>query len=196
MTEYRIARVTSPDWASIPSVSLTHTGWLPPCPISASAQLCHNDDTLFLRMEAVETEIRATLSEPTDPVCEDSCLEFFFAPLADDSRYFNFEFNPLGNFYFGFGCEIPNRSRLLPLRSDQFDIRPFRTVTGWGITCQIPLTFLQLYVPGFSFSGAAHGNFYKCGDRTVVPHYLSWAKMSSQTPNYHVRRDFASLIFE
>ena len=196
MTVSHIPRVTVPDWDAIPAISLTHTGWLPACPISATAQLCHNETHLFVRMEAVEQEIRASLSAPTDPVCEDSCLEFFFAPVSGDSRYFNFEFNPLGNFYMGFGDEIPNRSRLLPLDVSQFHIQPFFTDTGWGITYQIPLSFLRLYLPACSFAGTADGNFYKCGDKTPVPHYLSWARMSSETPNYHCRRDFGRLVFE
>lgn len=196
MTQYRVSRIVTPDWTQIPAVSLTHTGWLPPCAVSATAQLCHDGAALYVRMEAVEPDIRATLSSPTDPVCEDSCLEFFFAPLSGDSRYFNFEFNPLGNFYFGFGNEIPNRSRLLPLDTARFDIHPYRTETGWGITYRIPLDFLQQYLPEFDFSGPADGNFYKCGDCTAIPHYLSWGKMSSETPNYHKRCDFARLVFE
>ena len=196
MTEYHVRRMSSPDWEQVPAVTLTHTGWLAPCAVTAKAQLCHSDTALFVRMEAVESQIRAELSSPIDPVCEDSCLEFFLAPRADDSRYFNFEFNPLGNFYIGFGHEIPNRSRLLPLDAGQFDIRPFRTGRGWGITYRIPLSFLRQSMPECDFAGIADCNFYKCGDRTPVPHYLSWGKMSSETPNYHRRRDFARLVFE
>ena len=196
MNSYKVCRVTVPDWDHIPAVSLTHTGWLPPCDIAAKAQLCHNGTDLFVRMEAEEAEIRAELSSPIDPVCEDSCLEFFLAPASGDTRYFNFEFNPLGNFYIGFGHEIPNRSRLLPLNTDQFDIHPFRTERGWGITYRIPLSFLRQSMPECDFTGTADCNFYKCGDCTVTPHYLSWGAMSSETPNYHRRRDFARLVFE
>ena len=52
----------SPDWSKVPAVELEHTGWLTPCPITAKAQLCHNADTLFVRLEAQEQNIRAQLS--------------------------------------------------------------------------------------------------------------------------------------
>ena len=44
--------------------------------------------------------------------------------------------------------------------------------------------------------GEAAGNFYKCGDRTETPHYLAWAKLSCDHPDYHRRQDFGTLRFE
>ena len=196
MKQYVVKRVLSPNWSSIPSVTLQHTQWLSPCPISASAQLCHDGKNLYVRMEAVEEHIRAQLTDPLDQVCEDSCLEFFFAPREDDLRYFNFEFNPLGSYYIGFGLEPANRCRQFPLNPEPFTIKPYRTENGWGITYTVPGDFIRLYVPEFDFTGFSACNFYKCGEFTEVPHYLSWAPMSSQVPQFHCRRDFARLIFE
>ena len=109
--EYVIHRVQTPDWQAVPSVELRHTGWLSPCPITAQVQACHDGKHLFVRMEAVEAPVRATLTGPLDQVCDDSCLEFFFAPLTEDARYLNFECNPLGNLYLGFGAARDTRVR-------------------------------------------------------------------------------------
>ena len=44
-----------------------------------------------------EQSIRALQGTPGGEVYEDSCVEFFFQPSADDSHYYNFEWNAIGN---------------------------------------------------------------------------------------------------
>lgn len=184
-----------PDWEQAPTVSLTHTGWLSPCSISATAQCCHDGENLWIRMEAEESPIRA-MAGPLEPVCCDSCLEFFFAPLPDDPRYFNLEWNPLGTLYLGFGADRPTRIRQIPKQSDAiFCPHPYPTPNGWGVTFRLPLSFLRLYFPGYTLSGEAAGNFYKCGDETDTPHYLAWAPLSCDRPDFHRRQDFGILRF-
>ena len=193
--EYVIHRVQTPDWQSIPAVELHHTGWLPSCPVTAQAQVCHDGKRLFVRMEAAESSVRATLTGPLEQVCDDSCLEFFFAPLRADTRYLNFECNPLGNLYLGFGAARNMRVRQVVRDKGIFRIVPFSAEGIWGGTMEIPGDFIRLYMPSFDFSGTAAGNFYKCGDRTAVPHYLAWAPLSCDTPDFHRRQDFGTLIF-
>lgn len=192
---YFVRRTDGPDWSGAERVSLQHTPWLPEGPAAACFSACHDGERLYLRLEAEETPIRATLTGPLDQVCEDSCLEFFFAP-DESGRYFNFEFNPLGTLYLGFGAERPGRVRLLPKDCAQFRIAPFSRPGGWGIEFCVPAAFVALFVPGFTFSGQAAANFYKCGDCTQVPHYLAWAPLSSPSPDFHRRQDFGRLVFQ
>ena len=194
--DYLVSKVSVPDWSAVPAVELTHTGWLPISSVTARAQLCHDGKNLYVHMEAVEPDIRAVLSDPLDQVCEDSCLEFFLAPITGDTRYFNFEFNPLGNFYMAFGRLRETRSRLLPADQEQFAIKPYYTENGWGITYQIPASFIQMFMPEFSLSGEASCNFYKCGEKTDTPHYLAWSELTCEKPDYHRVQDFGRLIFE
>lgn len=196
MPEYYVKRVQQPVWESVPAVTLTHAPWLNPNAVAAQAQLCHDTQNLYLRMTARENPIRATLTEPLAQVCQDSCLEFFLAPVADDARYLNFECNPLGTLYLGFGAQRDTRVRQLVRDVGMFHIAPFETDDGWGLTMQIPLSFLRLYFPNLELTGHAACNFYKCGDETASPHYLSWAPLSSDTPDFHRRWDFGTLIFE
>ena len=70
------------------------------------------------------------------------------------------------------------------------------TADGWGIEYRIPKKYIQMYMPDFEMHGEAACNFYKCGDETETPHYLAWAPLSSDTPDYHRRQDFGRLIFE
>ncbi len=196
MAVYSIPYQSTPSWDEVPIVELRHTGWLKEAPVSARAQLCRNDEALFVRMEAVEAPIRATLRDPLSQVCNDSCLEFFFAPDPADARYLNFEFNPLGTLYLGFGSTRPTRVRQIPKATEAlFAPEPFFTDSGWGICYRIPFSFIRNYFPAFEPTGEAAGNFYKCGDETVQPHYLSWADMTTDTPDFHRRQDFGTLLF-
>ena len=194
---YRAVRVEKPEWEKIPAVTLTHQPWLAPCDIEASAQLCHDGENLYVRMTAKEKNIRATLTGPLDQVCSDSCLEFFLAPKADDARYFNFEWNRLLSVYVGFGGARKTRARqMLKDPKALFAPAAFDTADGWGIEYRIPKAYIQMYMPDFELRGEAACNFYKCGDETETPHYLAWAPLSSDTPDYHRRQDFGKLIFE
>ena len=88
---YRVLRGDGAHWDNIPRAELKETGWLEPAGVKAWMQLCHDGENLYVRLEAQESPIRATLTGTLDQVCNDSCLEFFFAPVEEDARYFNFE---------------------------------------------------------------------------------------------------------
>ncbi|MBQ4264467.1 MAG: carbohydrate-binding family 9-like protein [Clostridia bacterium] len=194
---YTVKKVSEVNWDAIEAVELVHQPWLAPCEIGAKAQLCHDGENLYVRMTAKEKNIRATLTGPLDQVCNDSCLEFFLAPKADDHRYFNFEWNKLCNAYVGFGGERKTRARqILKSPKDIFAPVSFDTADGWGIEYRIPAKFIQMYVPGFALKGEAACNFYKCGDETETVHYLAWAPLTSEKPDYHRRQDFGTLVFE
>lgn len=195
MPSYTILRVEEPDWDAVPAVHLRHTGWLPSCPIAAQAQACHDGEHLFLRLQASEQKIRATQTDLLAQVCNDSCLEFFFAPSIKDKRYFNFECNPLGALYLGFGAERSSRVRQIVNDPAIFQIHPYYTDDGWGVTLTIPADFIRIYFPDFAFSGEMAGNFYKCGDETEIPHYLAWSTLTCSMPDFHRREDFGSLLF-
>ena len=194
---YTVKKVSATCWEKIEKVTLSHQPWLEPCAVEAAAQLCHDGENLYVRMEAKEENIRATLTGPLDQVCNDSCMEFFFAPKTDDARYFNFEWNKLCNAYVGFGAQRKTRVRQI-LKSPQDTFKPVSmdTADGWAIEYRIPLSFIRMYVPEFAFAGRAACNFYKCGDLTETPHYLAWAPLSSEKPDFHRRGDFGRLIFE
>lgn len=190
-------RVASPVWEQIDPVELSETGWLAPAGIEASAKICHDGENIYVRLEAQESQIRATLTDTLSQVCEDSCLEFFLAPDINDNRYLNFEWNVLGTLYLGFGAERPTRIRLVVKDPEKlFSPKPFRTEGGWGIDFRIPAEFIRRFFPNFTVSGKCACNFYKCGDCTPAPHYLAWSRPETETPDFHRREFFGTLIFE
>lgn len=194
---YIVKKADTPDWTKIEAAALAHQPWLEPNDVQAYAQLCHDGEKLYVRMTAKERNIRATLTDPLSMVCNDSCLEFFFAPDAADSRYLNFEWNPLGTLYLGFGGARETRVRQIVTDADAlFAPKSFRMDGGWGIEFEISAEFVRRYFPAFLMSGEAAGNFYKCGDETETVHYLAWSDLTSDTPDYHRRGDFGRLVFE
>ena len=196
MNSYRITRVEGAfDWEKIPVLTLDHILWLPDQGVEACGQFCYDEDSLYVHLQAVESDIRAENTEPLSPVCQDSCLEFFFRPEGEE-RYFNFEINPNGCLYIGFGHDRSDSTALW--REDMkelFSIRADRTEDGWEVYYQIPVSFLRLFYPGYSFSGTLMANVYKCGDLTNHKHYLSWNMVQSEKPDFHRPEDFGRMVF-
>ena len=194
---YTVKKVTSPDWAEIEAVELAHQPWLVPCDIAAKAQLCHDGENLYVRMEASEKNIRATLTGALDQVCNDSCLEFFFAPVEGDDRYMNVEFSSTGCLFLGVGTNRYNIVRLLP-QGDPFQAAPALTAEGWEIIYQIPVSFIRQFFPDFAVESGKiiRANFYKCGDLTVQEHYFSWNPVTSVNPDFHRSCDFGQLVLK
>ena len=185
----------TPDWDAVPELEVSKILWLPDCGIRAFGRFCYNAESLHIRLRAVEENIRAEYTAPLSRVCEDSCLEFFFMPEGED-RYFNFEINPNGCPYIGFGRSREDRVVLYRQDAKQlFGIHTQKTPDGWEAAYRVPLSFLRLFWPDFSFTGSLRANVYKCGEQTAREHYLSWNPVSSETPDFHRPADFGVMTF-
>ena len=186
------------DWAQLPVAAIDHLLWTPEVGISAAAQICYDENALYVHLSAKEEHIRAENTGLLDQPCEDSCLEFFFSPIPGDDRYFNVEFNPNCCMYLGLGYNVDTLVRLLPEGGAPFNPKATRTEDGWEITYQIPYTFIRQFFPEFSAESGKRirANFYKCGDETVQPHYFAWNRVTSETPAFHRPCDFGELVFE
>ena len=186
------------DWTRIPVAAVDHLLWTPEVDICATAQICYDENALYLHLCAKEEHIRAEHTGLIDEVCEDSCLEFFFSPCPGDNRYFNLEFNPNCSMYLGLGDGNGTLIRLLPENRTLFDPKATRTEDGWEITYCVPYSFIRTFFPEFSAESgkSIRANFYKCGDETVQPHFFSWNRVTSETPAFHRPCDFGELVFE
>lgn len=197
MRTYTIAKTNgAPDWERVETLPIDHLLWTEPVDIAAWAKICYDAENLYVRLWAKEADIRAEHTTETGMPCEDSCLEFFFAPDPDDTRYFNFEFNPNGASWVGVAYGRHNAVRLLPDVS-MFAPTTRRTADGWEVTYHIPLSFIRAFFPRASFfSGKSmRANCYKCGDLTPHPHYLAWNFVNSPTPEFHSRPNFGEMRF-
>lgn len=184
-------------WEQVPVLAIDTLLWSPEVPISAQAQICCDDQAMYVRLQAVEPHIRAEEEGPLGKPCEDSCLEFFFCPILGDDRYFNFEFNPNLCMHLGMGPNLPDSVRLLPELS-LFAPEVTRTTDGWVLEYSIPYSFIRQFFPAFSpASGSAiRANCYKCGDLTVQEHYLAWNPIDLPRPAFHCPQFFGIMYFE
>jgi hypothetical protein len=61
---------------------------------------------------------------------------------------------------------------------------------------RIPLSCFQ-YSKITSLNGLkATANFYKCGDGTPEPHFVTWNPVGTENPDYHRPEFFGKVLFE
>ena len=178
---------------------------------SVEFRIGYDDSGIRLDYTVDEQSIRALQGTPGGEVYEDSCVEFFFKPSADDPHYYNFEWNAIGNMYLAWrtGRKDPEPAPAEVIRSVQalstcgsvpFAERPAEE--PWSLRVFIPLealwhSELPLKDGKPSLRGLrASGNFYKCGDGLTVPHFVTWAPIATEKPDYHRPEFFDLLEFE
>ena len=201
MRSYTVQKITGvPPWDSIPKAPIDTVLWRP-CPVGleAWAQLCYDDDYLKACLTALEKEPLARFVGFLDKVHLDSCLEFFFRPGENEGPYFNFEFNPLGTNFFGFGVDRGSIFRIvLEDYRQRFWVNPFTIEGGWGIEFAISANLFKMFNPSFRFKSGlkTSGNFYKCGEETKIPHTLSWNPIEIDKPDFHRPNFFGQILFD
>lgn len=185
-----------PDWRDVPALQIDKVLWTKDYGIRGKGQLCYSEDALYVHLSAKEKDVRATYTEPLSPVFVDSCLEFFFK-VVGTPNYFNFEINPNGCLCNQFGPEKGERIDIVKQDSaEYFDIRTNRNADGWEVYYTIPLDYIRLFYPDYSFEGELAANFYKCGNKTVNKHFLAWSPVDLDTPNFHCPEYFGVIRFE
>jgi hypothetical protein len=117
--------------------------------------------------------------------------------------YYNIESNCIGKILIATGTDRKNR---IPLsqelikkvqRYSTLDCLPVKNLTGkWGLSLLIPIDIFYLSNINNLDGIHAKGNFYKCGDKLKVPHFLSWNPINSEVPDFHLSNFFGELEFE
>jgi len=217
---YRVRRVDddfevdgAPDkavWARADPAPVDQYPWkkpADPAPPRAEARIMYSARRLYVRFHVLERSIVARNLEYQGPVCQDSCVEFFVAPVGPD--YLNFEINCVGTLLL-FHCK-PGRL---------FDPIPAEKVAGVRIATSlrkgkaIPAPapgpangYVVEYSVPFSLFAAEtgcevprpgtvwKGNLYKCADLGAEPAWGSWSPVGAPKPDFHRPEFFGELIF-
>jgi hypothetical protein len=157
----------------------------------------HSGTHLWIHFEIKNDYIIAENWADQDPVWQDACVEFF---MLVGNEYRNFEFNCLGVCLSAVG---PNRNSRTSISKEDLvkiirypafspnNIPKEGTQADWSLTIGIPFDLTGLKA-GMTFKG----NFYKCGDETKIPHYLSWAPISTENPDFHRPEFFGEIELE
>lgn len=156
-----------------------------------TACLEREKDGLRITMTCWEHNPKRTYTAPDSPVYRDSCMECF---LSLDRRvgYLNLECNANGALYAAFG---PDRNHRF-LLADRKIPRPAATVSVeeafWRVVFWVPGETLRALFPKGDGEPLC-GNFYKCGDETAVPHFLSAFPIDLPQPDFHCPSFFQAL---
>jgi hypothetical protein len=211
---YVIKRTSgAPDWSAVQPIEIDfffeHSSGHRP---RTQARLLYDNDQLYVRFNVADRYVRAVAEKHQDPVCKDSCVEFFVQPKAGES-YFNFEVNAGGVMLLY--C-IPvaadgsaRMDQLQPVPIDRIEAMQIRhslpsridpEITDpceWTIEYNIPFSLFETYgLLSRPLAGQIwRANFYKCADATSHPHWGMWSPIPDGR-RFHRPEHFSELVFE
>ena len=154
---------------------------------------------LYIRYFVKGNSLKALYEADGSPVYTDSCVEFFMKRV-NDPNYYNFEFNCIGT------CDAARRtSRDIKTSLSQEEYksiirlpsvrrRAFEEIKGihtWNLIVVIPLKLMGL--DPSNLPEKILGNFYKCADETMNPHFVSWSPIDLPEPNFHCPEFFGEI---
>lgn len=168
-----------------------------------SLAMAYSENEIFLKYYISENYFKAEKTQTNEMVCEDSCVEFFVSPV-DDGVYYNIEFNAIGTCLLGTGKDRASSRRADPeiisgiRRLSSAGSEPIMEKTGkisWTITIAIPFKVFFRHKIQDLKGKTFRANFYKCGDKLTVPHYVTWNPVGTDHPDYHRPEYFGVLKF-
>lgn len=158
--------------------------------------IAHTEEALLVRFEVEEEHVVGRCTEMHGPVYKDSCVEIFVRePQAE--HYYNFEINCIGTILAARRLSRNEKEYLSAETMQKVRIKPslpagepFEGSGSWSIEAEIPFEVIGIEgVPT-----RLEGNFYKCGDLTPVPHYVSWSPISTPSPDFHRPEFFGEIV--
>lgn len=169
--------------------------WVEQYPVAPQTTftLAHTDEMLYVRYEVRGELPLATKTQDLELVNEDACVEIFIAD-ADNTHYWNFEFNPAG---------VCNASHRKERKVDVVRLYPEQLASiqrygkqlcaaHWTLLVGIPLALIDL---DLTHERARRANLYKCGDKTAMKHYASWNAIDAPAPAFHLPEFFGEIQF-
>lgn len=149
-------------------------------------------------------QLRALALQDMEPVWEDSCVEFF-CQVPGESHYMNFEMNCIGTMVAARRLSREDDVELLSAEQMAMIERrcslPHERIEekdGWfdwsvGMTIPLSLIFAHSHVPAKGEPIVLNANFYKCGDGTRYPHFVSWQPIALPQPDFHCPQFFGEI---
>lgn len=170
----------------------------------AEVRMAHTGSHILLHYRVHEATVRSVAGRDNGPVWEDSCVEFFLSPDPSDGIYYNFECNCTGRLLVGGGPVGTDRPHApLPLlrevgRWASLGTQDFAERLApycWQVALLIPCSALFQHAVTSLDGLTMRANFYKCGDLTLMPHFLSWSPIDTPSPSFHQPGFFGRLHF-
>ncbi len=170
--------------------------------LSVNVRVAHDGNRLYLYYTVTGEKLRAVNTRDFGSVWEDSCVEFFMQREGENG-YRNFECNVLGVLLAhqqkAKGQGVSQNDQTQAVFRHGTVVHRYEgdeQVTDWSMYLEIPKQALG-FADYESLAGQRiRANFYKCGDETPEPHYLSWNPIDLPKPNFHVPEFFGLLELE
>lgn len=186
-------------------LSIDNVNWPNEFPktLPVSVHVAHDNKKIYLYYQVEGEELRAVNTKDFMSVWEDSCVEFF-VQRKGEKAYCNFEFNVHGVL-----LAAKHETRETSERLSQelmSSIERFTTIrhlykgetqlSDWTLYAEIPKEAFGFSADEKLSQQIIGANFYKCGDETNAPHFISWNPIDLPSPNFHVPQFFGELTFE
>jgi hypothetical protein len=165
--------------------------------------IVYTENEIHLKYYVTEDWFKAEKTESNQEVYEDACVEFFIS-VAGDGFYYHFEFNGIGTCLMGSGTNRHNLRRADPQiisrirRLSSAGDKPVSEKTGkfsWTLVAAIQYDIFFDHDLKDLKGKSLRANFYKCGDKLRVPHFLSWNPVHTPEPDFHQPDYFGQLNF-
>ena len=149
--------------------------------ITMIARLLYSDYGIHVKLTTDEKELIAVQRKQNSPVCDDSCMEFFFRPNENDPHYINFEINPFGTMYMS--VRTSRKDFYFPCEDKKY----FGVVSEvgpeeWSVIFTVPFEFVDREIGGYT--KIMYGNFQKCGG-DITRHHLTYYPIKTEKPDFH-----------
>jgi hypothetical protein len=173
------------------------------------AKLLYDQDNIYVHFRVEDQYVRAKADKYQDPVCKDSCVEFFFTPSEDiTDGYFNIEINCCGVILMCHqlakgdaevkigNADLGEIDVYTSLKEKHIPVESIDPMT-WSVIYKLPFKMLEKYaeVRRPAKRVVWRANFYKCADETSFPHWLTWSKIDKPLPDFHQPIFFGNLEF-
>ncbi len=199
-----------PQWQNTLAIDLTnYMGDIPKFKPAVQAKMMYDDSNLYIIFRVKDHYVRCITNQINGRVWEDSCVVFFFSPDTNlPEQYFNLEINCGGTplMYYniiprehGVKLELEDIKKVEIAHSMPQLVDPEITEpVTWTIEYRIPVAVLEKVArvtrPKKGVTWRA--NFYKIGDKTSNPHWITWSPVVNDKPNFHLPRYFGTLEFQ
>lgn len=163
---------------------------------TVEAYMGYDSEGIMILYDVQCTGLRTMALSDGNYVHEDSCVEFFMQKERGES-YINIEFNAFGICY---ASRHSSRKESTPLQKEEYDsIKRYTTVKEQGLNDNGEHSWTLAFKVSWHLLGYAqneipdlfYANLYKCGDKTSMPHFLSWNKIEGyDNPAFHCPENF------
>ncbi|MDD3806718.1 MAG: carbohydrate-binding family 9-like protein [Candidatus Marinimicrobia bacterium] len=199
------------NWEGLPFLTLQHirpesSNHIPETKVT----LFRDKNALYGKFSVQDCYVRCVHQGYQANVSKDSCVEFFLKP-PKSKGYFNFEFN-CGGALLCYFIQNPKKENGKRVDYDILSPEALKRVRRqstlpafipveiteplfWELAFEVPFSLIEHFTPitEESFKDTWEANFYKCGDETSHPHWISWAPLPEK--NFHRPDAFGILKF-